>query len=258
MKRAVIQTALCGYLPISLTEMSDVRLMNRMDTKYTTSFSLLPELLGRLQDGYFVQEINGSRINSYHTVYLDTPDRRMYLDHHNGRRMREKIRVRAYLDSQHAFLEIKNKNNKGRTRKKRMELPEIYAYKHKEAESFVEKNTTYSFENLAPRLESHFYRITLVNRNKTERLTIDMNLAFRNPSTGRERCLDDLVIIELKQDGYISSFAKKQLSDLRIHPVGISKYCLGTILTVPEVKSNRFKGRMIQLNKIRKEKYGFF
>jgi hypothetical protein len=258
MEKKVIQTVLCEYLPISLAEMSDVRLMNRTDTKYTISFSLLSEFLIRLQADYFVQEINGSRISPYHTIYLDTPDRKMYLDHHNGRRTREKIRVRTYLDSQSVFLEIKNKNNKGRTKKKRMELPEMYDYKHQDAESFVEKNATYSLDKLVPRSENRFYRITLVNRQKTERLTIDVNLTFRNPSDGNEKRLDDLVIIELKQDRNVPSFAKRQLSDLHVHPVSISKYCLGTILTVPDVKSNRFKKRIIQLNKISREKNGIF
>jgi hypothetical protein len=247
MKNEVIQTVLCEYLPITLAEMSDVRLMNRTDVKYTTSFSLLPEFLKRLQADYYVQEVNGLRISSYWTMYLDTPDRRMYLDHHNGRRKREKIRVRVYLDSRSVFLEIKSKNNKGRTGKKRMQLPEMYSYMQKDAELFIEKNATYSLDKLAPRLENSFYRITLVNRQKTERLTIDLHPAFRNPSDGYEKRLDDLVIIELKRDGNTPSFAKKQLADLHIHPVSISKYCLGTLLTVPEVKSNCFKEKMIRL-----------
>lgn len=257
MKQEVIQTILYEYLPISLAEMADVRLMNRVDTKYTTSLSLLPEFLKRLQADYYAQEINGSRISSYRTMYLDTYDRRMYLDHHNGRRTREKVRVRAYVDSQVTFLEIKNKSNKGRTKKKRIPLPEMKSYLHKDAEVFIDEHAGYSLDTLMPRLENSFSRITLVNRSKTERLTIDVNLAFRNPSDGLETQMEGLVIIELKQDGNLPSFAKSQLSELHIHPVGISKYCLGTVLTAPDVKSNRFKGKIMLLNKIRKEKYGF-
>lgn len=253
----MIQSVLDEYSPISLMEMSGVRLMNRIDTKYTTSLLLLPEFLRRLQADYFVQEINGKRIGSYHTMYLDTPDREMYLDHHNGRCTRMKIRVRAYLDTQMIFLEVKNKNNKGRTKKKRIRLPEMHGYDRKEAEVFLAEYAKYPLENLTPCQENGFLRITLVNKQKTERLTIDANLSFRNLSDGAEAHLDDLVIIELKQSGNHPSYAKSQLADLHIYPVGISKYCLGTILTVSEVKSNRFKEKMIQLNKIRKETYGF-
>lgn len=257
MKQDVIHTVLSDYQPISLVEMAGVRLMNRVDTKYTTSLSLLPEFLKRLRADYFVQEINGDRMSAYRTMYLDTYDRRMYLEHHNGRRTREKVRVRAYVDSQDTFLEIKNKNNKGRTRKKRIPLPGMESYLHEEAELFIGEHANYSLHELMPRLENSFHRITLVNRNKTERLTIDVNLTFRNPADGLEKKMDNLVIIELKQDGNHPSFAKRQLAELHIHPVGISKYCLGTILTAPGVKSNRFKGKMMLLNKIRKENYGF-
>jgi len=257
MKREIIESILDGYSSISLMEMDSVQLMDRIDTKYTVSFSLLPEILKRLQKDYLIQEINGSLLNAYRTIYLDTCDRAMYLDHHNGRRTREKIRVRTYVDSQTIFLEVKNKNNKGWTRKKRIELPEIKAYKQQKAEEFLEKHAKYAPDTLIPRLENSFYRITLVNKNKTERLTIDVNLAFRNPSDGLEKQLDDLVVIEIKQTGNVPSFAKSVLSNLRIRPVNISKYCLGTILTAPDVKSNRFKLKMIQLNKIGKKQYEF-
>ncbi|MDR0395373.1 MAG: polyphosphate polymerase domain-containing protein [Tannerella sp.] len=253
----MIRSILDEYAPISLTEMSDVRLMNRIDTKYTTSLSLLPEFLKGLQADYFVQEIDGRRVGAYRTMYLDTPDRKMYLDHHNGRYTRMKIRVRAYLDSQMIFLEIKNKNNKGRTKKKRIQLPEMDGYDCKAAERFLAEYAKYPLENLIPCQENCFLRTTLVNKQKTERLTIDVNLSFRNLSDGTEVHLDDLAIIELKQNGRLSSPAKSRLADLHIYPVSISKYCLGTILTVSEVKNNRFKAKMIQLNKIRKETYGF-
>ena len=253
MKRETMEAVLAGYSSISLAEMEKVQLMNRIDTKYTTSFSMLPEILKRLQSDYYVQEINGLRTNTYRTVYLDTLDRAMYLDHHNGRCTREKIRIRAYVDSKKTFLEVKNKNNRGQTKKKRIELPEIKAYNEHEAGVFLKKYAKYPPDALVPQSENRFHRITLVNRMKTERLTIDANLAFRNPSDGNEKRLDDLVVIELKQTGYMPSFAKSVLSDLRIHPMGISKYCLGTIMTVPDIKNNRFKEKMHKLNKIRKQ-----
>ena len=258
MKLETITPILAGYPPITLAKMDGVRLMNRVDTKFTTSTSRLPELLTCLQADYLMQEINESRLNAYHTLYLDTVDRAMYMAHHNCRRTREKIRIRSYFDSQSVFLEVKNKNNKGRTKKKRFEMPDMKAYKEPEAVTFLETYAKYPPEKLCPRLEIDFHRITLVNSKKTERLTIDVNLAFRSPATdGTEKQLDDLVIIELKQQGHMSSLAKSLLSELHIRPVSISKYCLGTILTVPDIKNNMFKEKMIQINKIRNIQYGF-
>jgi len=252
----MIKPILDEYSPISLAEIEGVCLMNRVDTKYTTSQSMLPELLKCLQSDYLIQDINGSRLNAYRTLYLDTTDRAMYLAHHNGRRTREKVRVRAYFDTQTIFLEVKNRNNKGVTRKKRFMLPELKAYQRKEASKFLETYAQYPPDLLLPRLESRFHRITLVNSLKTERLTIDMNLLFYNPSNGVEKMLEELVIVEIKQQGYMPSFAKNVLSGLHIRPVAISKYCLGTILTVPEVKNNLFKEKIYQINKIRKKEYG--
>jgi len=257
MFRQTIDAILDEYSLISLAEMDEVRLMNRVDTKYTTSLSMLPHFLNCLKTDYLVQDINGSRINAYRTIYLDTNDRAMYLAHHNGCRTREKIRVRAYFDSKSIYLEVKNKNNRGLTKKKRFELPEIKAYRQQEATAFLERYAKYPPETLLPRLESRFHRITLVNDKKTERLTIDINLAFYNPSDGVEKMMEDLVIVELKQQGHQPSIAKDVLSGLHIRPIAISKYCLGTILTVPDVKSNLLKEKIIQINKIRKKQYGF-
>ena len=48
---------------------------------------------------------------------------------------------------------------------------------------------------LLPTLETLFQRITLVNPDLTERLTIDTDLRFKNFRTGLETSLGDAVII---------------------------------------------------------------
>jgi len=252
-KNEVLQTILCDYSPVSLEEMTNVRLMNRIDTKHTTTVALLPDFLKSLSSEYDVQEINGSRIDLYHTMYLDTPDRDMYLAHHNGRSPREKIRVRVYFNSQTTFLEVKDKNNKGRTKKTRMSLPKKESYRQKEVETFLDKHAQYPLNALTPQLENTFNRITLVNKKRTERLTIDLNLAFHNPPSHLDKQLEELVIIELKQESALSSYAKNILKEMRILPMSISKYCLGTVLTTPGIKCNRFKKKIMQIKKIEKE-----
>ena len=259
MKRELVEPMLADYSPISLREMDDVRLMNRIDTKYVTSLSVLPKVLNSLKSDYYMQEINGSRLNNYRTLYLDTADRAMYLAHHNCRRSREKVRIRAYADTQSFFLEVKDKNNKGQTKKKRIELPDVMAYRQEEGKKFIKLNAKYRPDTLLPSLENNFQRITLVNFLKTERLTIDLNLKFRSPTQeGIEKSMDNLVIIELKQQRYAPSLAKKILSKLRIYPVSISKYCIGTVLTVTDVKNNMFKKKINQINKIKDRQYEFF
>ena len=103
-----IQTALSAFLPVSLEEMSGIRLMNRTDTKFVTSLDKLSLILQFAVTDYRVQEVEGTRNIAYRTVYLDTSGRDMYMAHQNGHRVREKIRVRTYVSSGLTFLEVKN------------------------------------------------------------------------------------------------------------------------------------------------------
>ena len=110
--------------PIPLEEMGSIKLMNRLDRKYLATLSQLEQLLKMAQGKYYAQANGDSRFSPYRTIYLDTPDEEMYLAHHNGRLVRQKVRVRTYLDSGDTFLEVKNKDNHGRTKKKRISVQE--------------------------------------------------------------------------------------------------------------------------------------
>ena len=250
---ASVEEELAKFSPITLEEMSAVKLMNRIDTKYLACRSRLPEILSYLTENYFVQENAGKRIAHYNTLYYDTPDAKMYVAHHDRKLTRQKLRARIYCDTGAAFCEIKNKNNKKRTKKKRIpieieQFDNMLAYDA--ARTFVTEKLHYEVSSLIPQLENEFDRITLVNKGRTERLTIDTHIRFVNRHTGQSAEVPDLVIIELKQDGNIPSFFKKVLLDLRIKPKRISKYCLGTVLTNPTVKTNRFKRKIRYINKL--------
>lgn len=255
METTDILSLLKGFPVITLAEMEKVRLMNRIDTKYTIQTEILKQLLQKLKENYFVQVVNNNCISPYQTIYLDTVDLAMYIAHQNGRRTREKIRMRAYLDSQLSFLEIKDKNNKGRTHKQRIQLPALKEYRTTEASAFLIGHSLFRPEELFPQIENRFSRITLVNREKTERLTIDTNISFHNLTTGNKMVMNNLAIVELKQDGNIPSFVKATLHEMHVRPVSISKYCLGTVLTNPDVKHNRFKKKLLQINKL--TQYGY-
>ena len=62
------------FAPITLEEMSSIRLMNRTDTKFVTSVGRLWQLLQAAEGAYRIQEIDGKRNMSYATVYFDTDD----------------------------------------------------------------------------------------------------------------------------------------------------------------------------------------
>ncbi len=236
-----------SYTPISLEEMKSVRLLNRIDTKYVTTLPLLVKLLQLAKDEYRIQEIDGKRNMPYYTLYYDTEACDMYIKHLCGKKTRQKIRIRAYENSGQAFFEIKNKNNKGRTAKKRVPCQLQTAL---DCEDFLNTHTPYSFDDLLHRVENRFSRITLVNRNLTERLTIDTGLRFHNFSTDKVCTLDGLVIIELKRDGLTDSPILSLLQKLRIQPARFSKYCMGMALTDKTLRQNRFKPRLRMIHKM--------
>lgn len=243
--------------------MSGIRLMNRTDTKFVTNIATLRKLLKLAVWQYRAQEIEGKRQARYYTMYFDTPDMQMYTCHHSGHANRQKLRIRSYVDSGLNFLEVKTKNNHKRTRKKRTTMfdfdplapaRDIAFDSHddnfKEYDSFLRENLWYKPEIMEEAIENRFNRITLVNNNKTERLTIDTDLCFHNIHTGNDCSLPELAIIELKRDGLMPSPILSLLNELRIKPLGFSKYCIGTALTNPDIRQNRFKQRLHALGKL--------
>ncbi|MBQ3730131.1 MAG: polyphosphate polymerase domain-containing protein [Muribaculaceae bacterium] len=248
---------LSTYQPIMLDEMSGIKLMNRTDTKFVTTVDRLRLLLMMAHDDYRAQEIDGKRQALYYTAYFDTPDNNMYIVHQNGHAGRQKLRIRSYVDTGQNFLEVKTKNNRGRTKKKRVDMVGFDPLhpdhgirflrqddQYVSYDNFLRKHLRYDPTILTEQMENHFHRITLVNKAKTERLTIDTDLCFHNLKTGNDVDLTGLVIIELKRDGLQPSPILGMLRDLRIKPSGFSKYCMGSALTNPDLKRNNFKERL--------------
>jgi hypothetical protein len=239
--------------PISLEEMSGVKLMNRVDSKFPTNRETLLRMAPFWNTHFYVQKVEGQSIARYRTLYFDTPDAVTYTMHHNRRLRRQKVRQRIYVDSGIAFCEIKNKKNTGRTKKKRIPIPmEEWGdlYQLPEMADFIREKVWVTDQPLLPRLENAFQRITLVNKAKTERVTIDFGITFHNHLSGCDADVSDLVIIEVKQDGSLHSRFKDILRDARVQQKGLSKYCLGMLLTDEHLKYNRFKDKIRYVNKL--------
>ncbi|MCD8265534.1 MAG: polyphosphate polymerase domain-containing protein [Prevotellaceae bacterium] len=235
-------------LPISLEEMSEIRLMNRTDMKYVSNKTRLAELLELARGKYYAQFHEGDYIAPYMTTYWDTADYLFYMEHHNGRSPRQKVRVRTYVDSDLTFLEVKTKNNHGRTGKKRIQVPG-----QEELESgndFLVKLVNHGLSDIHPTIRNRFSRITLVNYEKTERLTVDFDIRFNNLETDRRTGTGELVVIELKRDGNSYSPVLDILRQLRIKPLGFSKYCIGSVMTNPGLKHNEFKPKLVEIDRL--------
>lgn len=249
-----INDALCPLVGIELGQMDAIKLMNRVDTKYVTGLPTLEKIIEKAgEDGYRVFSSGEGRVHPYDSVYFDTPERRMFLDQRNSHLVRQKVRTRVYRSSSLCFLEVKKKNNHGRTKKTRIEIPEADFYDFRADDScreFLTGKTGYRNEDLAPSLETIYDRITLVDRMGSERITMDSSVRFRNLRNGQESSLGDLVIIELKRDRFAQGSMKDILLTLRVKPMRISKYCTGVALTDPLCRPGRFLGKIRMLEKL--------
>jgi len=245
---AQVEAQLNQFGKITLQEMEAVEFQNRMDTKLIFHLDRLPMILAGMKENYQVFEINKYRLNPYQTLYFDTEDLALYLLHHNGKTNRYKIRYRSYLSSDISFFEIKYKNNKGRTIKERIKVPEIATCIDGKASVLLEEITSAKPDQFRPELWVNYSRITFVNINKSERVTVDLALSFKNGT--RETGLHDLVIAEVKQmRASAGSPFLKMMKEQGIRSGSISKYCLGTALLC-DVKKNNFKKNLMAVNKI--------
>lgn len=237
------------FFPITLDEMDDVKLMSRTDTKFAFQANKLPLLLKKLIPFYRVLTIDGKLIHEYKSLYYDTDDRKFYIDHHNQRVNRNKIRFREYVGSGLTFLEVKLKNNKNRTIKKRMKVDAITRELSEEHKKYIKKIIGKNLEVNAKQW-INFSRITLVHKTKKERLTIDINLTFENEKISGD--FKQIVIAEVKQEKMSrSSDFMKIAKEISILPIRLSKYCMTTLQLNPNVKQNRFKEKLLFINKLK-------
>jgi hypothetical protein len=233
------------FEPIDLSEMEGVKLMNRTDTKFLFTLDQFEQIMREIKDHYRVLEVNHQRANRYRTLYYDTEDLGLYKEHQNGKLNRYKIRHRTYVESNTGFLEVKFKNNKGRTQKKRIERADPPKDWQGENESFLTKTQPYDPGTLKPAIWVNYKRYTLVSKTEPERLTIDVELEFVKDDVTKK--LHGLVIAELKQEKRHASPFFTMMRKLHIREGGMSKYCLGIALTCSGVKRNSFKKKLLKL-----------
>ncbi len=243
------------FEPHSLLEQNTAALMDRMDSKFLLPIKDFNPLMEAISSNYSILSLNGRRIFHYQTTYFDNKERRFYLDHHNGKLNRHKVRFRRYVESNIGYMEVKFKNNNKRTIKQRIPMDCILPDQVK-VNDFIKEILGYS-TNFETALFVNYQRITLLNNSSKERITIDLNLSFRNAINQVQSIQDKVFIIEIKQaKKAILSPCRQQLKALGYHDINFSKYCIGSVLThtknndIKPLKSNRFKNVLRRLNKL--------
>ena len=223
-------------------------LLNRFDRKYIMPLSNLPALLQKLQPDYSVLEIEGTRMFRYATHYYDTPEKKYFFNHHRGLAKRYKVRKRIYTDSGMCFMEIKHKMAKGNTFKCRKQIQQKEDAGNENCIDFLTANGVEEAKVLEHSVNIFYNRITLLHKDKQEKITFDINMSCAN---GRHAAsFNNLVVIEQK----IPSFSYRRFLpsfeayDLKL--LSISKYCLAVITLNPLIKHNAFKMQLRHIHKI--------
>lgn len=227
--------------------MDNVKLMDRTDTKFVFKESYLSGFLAEMKNDYRILEVNGHRISRYESLYFDTKGFDLYHSHHRGKPSRFKIRFRKYVESELNFFEVKFKNNKGRTIKDRVKQKQIDGSIRENAEELLIHKTPLRSENLEAKIWVNYSRITFVNKNSPERVTIDLNLTFKNDE--QNKTIHNLVIAEVKQDKAAASAFIRLMKKHHIRQGAMSKYCFGVISLFGKIKHNNFKPKLILLKK---------
>jgi hypothetical protein len=242
------ENILGSFEPITLKEMDGVKLMDRTDTKFTFDVARLPAILEKVRTQYKCLHIEDQVLSTYRTLYYDSKDFQLYNKHHSGALNRYKIRHRTYVESNIGFLEVKFKNNKGRTIKERIKQRVASELFSDDAYKFLSKELPFNPSVLSPVVWINYKRATLVNKFTAERVTIDLDLQFI--SEGRSITLDNLVIAEVKQDRKNASPFLDVMKEMHIREGSISKYCFAIAFTRENVKKNNFKEKLFSLKHI--------
>lgn len=243
-----ITQILATYSSISFESLSKLKLFNRVDRKFVFSLRDFNAILKKLADDYFVVTVNGALMSNYKTQYFDTSDFSMYTQHHNGKLNRYKVRLRSYVDSDSHFFELKFKDNSGRTHKSRIAIDGHLMQNDEKVINFLDQNSPFKISHLLPSLMVDYHRITLVNKQMTERLTLDINLKF-SIDNDHSVFYDNIVIAELKQGRSSVSPFIDTMNDLRVKKLSLSKYLLGMASLNKIIKTNNYKDKIRYVEK---------
>jgi hypothetical protein len=225
---------------VSLTDLNQqAALLARHDRKYVLPDASIRRLLAALPHDMRVLDIDGRQRFRYETLYFDTPDLRSFRDAVRGRPVRWKVRTRSYLDADEAWFEVKLRDRRGRTTKRRR--PRCFytrAQLGTDDRTFVDESGLTDLGELSPVLRTSYERVTLLEQSTASRLTIDLELRcsfLGGPSVG----LAGAAIVETKTIGR-ASLADRALWAIGHRPVRFSKYGTGLAAVRPDLPSNRW------------------
>lgn len=243
-----------SYDKVTLGVLLDQFLMKRKEVKFFFSNQRLSQLLYELKPFFDVLEVEGKTLQKYDSYYFDTVGFDMYLNHHNRRVNRYKIRFRDYVDSKISFFEVKFKDNKRQTHKSRISVPFKSRELTPEVKAFLSQAYDKDISLLVHSISTSYERLTLVSKDRKARLTLDSNVVFK--SKGAQKKLDNLTIMELKYSPQFNfNFYLKLFKNLALFRSPISKYCTGITYHNSKIKKNSFLQTLRKISSITNKEF---
>ena len=234
--------------------------MDRREEQFLIPNHWCSPLSTSLNKDYKILEIDGNRQFTYDNLYFDTPDNVCLNDHIRGRKIRFKIRIRSYANSNISFLEVKERNVHGRSIKMRVQrTSKKWDSPLTDSEKqFLSDRIPFASE-LKPSLYSSYSRFTLAHIARGERITFDTQLTFTSVEGEVFTPLEGLSVVELKQEetdrrSPLHLFLRARPD--RKAPIGriikISKYVLGRLYTNESLSPRTYLSSLKELKRATK------
>lgn len=207
---------------ITLEESKKIKLFKRFESKYIIPNNLIYNIYNYCENNYLIVENNKIFYFPYYSLYFDNDKLDMIKAHENNDLIRQKLRIREYYNGD-KFLEIKEKNN---YQTNKIRIP-VISYEINNEKNWISSNLIYDTKNLSKTLEVKYNRITLLSKDKSNRITFDFDINFKNYKTNKEYKIDHNIIIEVKKNSEENIDIEDYLNSLEIFKEKFSKYYYG-------------------------------
>jgi hypothetical protein len=219
--------------------------------RYVISLGLLYEFLEAVSENYVILP-SGSNLRSVNSmVYYDLPDYRLFRDHMKGKAARCQVKLKNIQDSQYPMFEVKFRSNKGVTGKYLLpfdkDINQLFG--GGVSDKFYGLTGLNVYE-LRPALGSCSDKFVLIDRESHERIEVDAGLQFALPGSGEDGLLIPLAVVRISGIPENESPTARFFHERRIKTMTFSRYLLGGSLLLTGMKSNRYKHKIRQIQKI--------
>ncbi len=224
----------------SIALLQERSLLTRKEDKFLLPIGLVAQFLPAMTGDYQLLVSGYSGIVNYETLYFDSDEQHLFKTR-RGSGLRQKVRLRRYIQRAICYLEVKSKTADGIRSKERMEHDYACNELSRGDQDFLRTHVQGIAElpnsaSLRPQVVVGYQRITFLCTQRMERLTLDLGLHYHND--GEVKYLDDVIVVEVKRPpAHEPSVAANWLYDHGIAASAFSKYKTGLSLRANTAKS---------------------